>query len=196
MKKLIILAIVVITVTILLWPASPSLHNKLTLSGPFEFKSQDVSKDGFLFSRLQVVETLVGIDEKAEPYPLLAQQWQLSADKLLWTFSTRDKVNFHDGSELTAQAVAKSLNLALTKPGVLRQVPILSIQAKENDVLISLSEPYRPLLQVLAHYSTAIVSEHSYDDQNHVTQLYGTGPYQIRELQAPHKATVIRYSDY
>ncbi len=85
--------------------------SSLEISGPFEFNSQDLAKDGFLFSRLQVVESLVGINENSQPYPLLAKSWTVSDDGLIWRFQVRPEVQFHDGSQLTAQAAATALNI-------------------------------------------------------------------------------------
>lgn len=196
MKKLLILALVLGVGATLFWKPSAPTHDTLSISGPFEFNSQDLSKDGFVFSRLQVVESLVGINDDAEPYPLLAQSWQQSDDGLSWTFTLRPNVQFHDGTLLNAQAAAQSLNLALAKPGVIRQVPIQSISALNDRVVITLDRPYRALPSVLAHYSTAIISPSSMDTSGKVIQLQGTGPYQIASLQAPHKAKVTRFDAY
>ncbi|TXY74927.1 ABC transporter substrate-binding protein [Vibrio cholerae] len=170
--------------------------SSLEISGPFEFNSQDLAKDGFLFSRLQVVESLVGINENSQPYPLLAKSWTVSDDGLVWRFQIRPEVQFHDGSQLTAQAAATALNHALGKPGVIKQVPIKAITAQNDQVVIELNTVYRPLAAVLAHYSLAIASPSSYDASGNVIRLLGTGPYQIAQLQAPHKASVIRFNAY
>lgn len=179
MKKLLILALVLGVGATLFWKPSATTHDTLSISGPFEFNSQDLSKDGFVFSRLQVVESLVGINDDAEPYPLLAQSWQQSDDGLSWTFTLRPNVHFHDGTLLSAQAAAQSLNIALAKPGVIRQVPIQSISALNDRVVITLDRPYRALPSVLAHYSTAIIAPSSMDASGKVIQLQGTGPCQI-----------------
>ncbi|NAW88517.1 ABC transporter substrate-binding protein [Photobacterium halotolerans] len=196
MKKILLLTLVVAVGALVFWPPSSPAHQTLAISGPFEFNSQDMSKDGFLFSRLQVVESLVGINEQAELYPLLADSWQQSADGLSWAFNIRPEVKFHDGSLLTAEAAAQSLNQALAKPGVIRQVPIRSIQARDNQVIITLERPFHALPSVLAHYSTAIVIPGSFSDNGKIVALQGTGPYQIDALQPPHKAKASRFADY
>lgn len=54
----------------------------------------------------QVFETLVGIDaETGATAALLATDWESSADGLTYTFTLREGVLFHDGSELTAEVV-------------------------------------------------------------------------------------------
>lgn len=168
----------------------------LTISGPFEFSSQDLAKDGFLFSRLQVVEALVAINEQSELVPLLAESWEQSDDRLTWTFKIRDDVTFHDGSPLNADAVVFSLKQAMSRPGVIKRAPIESIRAQDNSVVISLSKPFVPMLSVLAHYSTSIVSKKSFNSANEVTHLHGTGPYKIENLVPPHKALVSINEDF
>ncbi|NNN43518.1 MULTISPECIES: ABC transporter substrate-binding protein [unclassified Vibrio] len=195
-KTLFLLAVIAIAVVFFWKPSASDKPSLLSVSGPFEFSSQDLSKDGFLFSRLQVVEALIGINDQAQPYPLLAQSWQQSEDGLRWVFEIRPNVLFHDGQPLTAQAVVHSLSRAVNKPGVIRQVPIESITAENEALVIILQRPYRPLLSVLAHYSTAIISPSSYHENGHVNRLQGTGPYQIDQLQAPHKAQVMRFDRY
>lgn len=198
MKKTLILAVLlgVGGITAALWKPAASPATSLAISGPFEFNSQDLSKDGFVFSRLQVVESLVGINQQAEPFPLLAQSWTQSEDGLSWTFVLRPHVTFHDGTPLTADAAAQSLKLALTKPGVIRQVPIESVTSTSGQIVIHLQSPYRALPAVLAHYSTAIMAPGSLDASGKVVHLIGTGPYQIDQLQAPHKARVTRFAQY
>ncbi|MFB9152984.1 ABC transporter substrate-binding protein [Vibrio gallaecicus] len=198
MKKLAALALLSIS-ALLIWTFVPSKDTEpttLNISGPFEFTDQDLSKNGYLFTRLQVVEALTAIDKSGNVTPLLAKEWTTSDNNLRWEFTIRPDVIFHDGSPLTAQAVQTSLSHALKKPGVLKRVPIKEISASDNLLVIELSQPYRPLLAVLAHYTAAIAAPSSFDQQGNVAELSGTGPYKIQELQAPHKAHVIKNNEY
>src|SRR5258708_6648771 len=62
-----------------------------------------------------IVETLVRINERGEPEPLLAVNWQHDADRKRWRFSLKPKVTFHDGEPLSATAAAPALLAALKK---------------------------------------------------------------------------------
>jgi len=168
----------------------------LRISGPFEFSSQDLSKDGYMFTRMQVVEALVAINKKGQVEPQLATQWTVSPDDLTWTFTLRDGVTFHDGAQLDAAAVKNALVNAMNKPGVIKRVPIESIAAEGNELTIQLSKPYNPMLTVLAHYTVAIASPGSYDESGVATSLAGTGPYKIEQLVPPHKIHVTRNEQY
>jgi peptide/nickel transport system substrate-binding protein len=48
---------------------------------------------------------LISDNEKREMVPGIASQWGVSADGLTWTFTIREGVKFHDGSELTVEDV-------------------------------------------------------------------------------------------
>jgi peptide/nickel transport system substrate-binding protein len=48
---------------------------------------------------------LVATNEETELLPGIANDWQISEDGLTWTFTIREGVKFHDGSELTAEDV-------------------------------------------------------------------------------------------
>ncbi|MBC7123307.1 MAG: ABC transporter substrate-binding protein, partial [Pseudothermotoga sp.] len=51
-----------------------------------------------------VYETLTRyVDGKLEP--LLATEWSANEDGTVWTFKLRKNVKFHDGTELTSEAV-------------------------------------------------------------------------------------------
>jgi peptide/nickel transport system substrate-binding protein len=48
---------------------------------------------------------LIATNEKTELLPGIATDWQVSEDGLTWTFTIREGVKFHDGSDLTAEDV-------------------------------------------------------------------------------------------
>lgn len=198
MKKPYFYSIIVISLfaLILWWNNSDQPKNTLNISGAFEYNSQEVTKDGFVFSRLQMTESLVGIDNSAQPYPLLATKWQVSDNGLTWQFDIREHVMFHDGSLMTTDAVVGSLKHAVSKPGVIRQVPIKEIKAEGHSVVIQLTSRYRALPAVLAHYSTGIVAPSSFNENGEITHLFATGPYQIEKLSPPHKADLKRFDQY
>jgi peptide/nickel transport system substrate-binding protein len=55
----------------------------------------------------QIFEPLVAFEPgTTEVIPWLAERWQVSDDLLTWTFTLRQGIQFHDGTELDAEAVA------------------------------------------------------------------------------------------
>lgn len=179
-----------------LLPMAAYADRPLAVVAPWEIKGVDPSTSGFVFSRMRVAETLVDTDADGQPAPGLATSWQASADGLNWRFALREGVAFHDGSVLTAQAAASSLRHALAKPGILDSAPISRIEAEGNAVVFQLDSPFAPLPALLAHSTTLILSPAAYDEAGRVTQLVGTGPYQVESLAAPQRLDVERFDDY
>ena len=65
----------------------------------------------------QLVDTLVYVDDAGTIYPWLAESWEVSDDGLTYTLTIRDGVTFSDGTPLTAEVVARNLNvLGLGEP--------------------------------------------------------------------------------
>jgi len=59
----------------------------------------------------QIFEGLVGTEPgTADPAPLLATEWETSEDGLSTTFTLRDDVVFHDGTEFNAEAVCANFD--------------------------------------------------------------------------------------
>lgn len=56
-----------------------------------------------------IFETLVTLDERGNPQPLLAVAWQASRDNRRWRLQLRSGVKFQDGTIFTAEIAAASL---------------------------------------------------------------------------------------
>ena len=56
----------------------------------------------------QLYQTLVEVDCTGAIVPMLAQRWEVSADRSVWRFHIREGVRFWDGSPVTARDVAES----------------------------------------------------------------------------------------
>ncbi|MEP7730772.1 ABC transporter substrate-binding protein [Marinomonas primoryensis] len=177
--------------------AKPTLSNTLSISAAFEFTSLDPSKNGYIYSRMQVLETLLDVDENGLLIPALATQWQVSKDAKKWTFTLREGVHFHDGSGLDAEAVVNSLAIAKLKHGALKKAPIESIEvAGPNSIVITLSHPYTLLGAVLANYANSILPPLAYGKDGKVLALSGTGPYKLYQFSPPHKLVVEKFDGY
>ncbi|MFC6673400.1 ABC transporter substrate-binding protein [Marinobacterium aestuariivivens] len=167
------------------------------IGGPFEFTSLDPAKDGYIYQRLQVAETLLDVDAQGVLRPGLAKAWAVSDDRLNWRLDLRPDVTFHDGKPMDADTVVKSLAIARAKPGPLSKAPVLAITASgSHQVIIELSEPYSPLGAVLAHYSTLILSPAAYAANGSVNVLSGSGPYRLSHYAPPHKLHISRNDQY
>lgn len=171
--------------------------NTLKIQGAFEFSSLDPTRRGYVFTRMQMLESLLNVDESGQLLPGLATDWAISDDGLIWTLSIRSNVQFHDGTLLDARIVADNLNRSFNRPSALNKSPVASIEAVGNDkIQIKLTKPYRPLGAVLAHYSSTILAPSSFNDEGEVLKLIGTGPYAVIEVAIPHKLLVKKFDAY
>jgi peptide/nickel transport system substrate-binding protein len=143
----------------------------------------------------QVLDTLVVYRESSTDVdPALATRWTVSRDGLVWSFTLRDGARFHDGTPLTAREAAASLERWLRPEtgraaaslvvwgALLRGVPgvVKEVRAADARTLqIVLSQPYAPLLTVLAHPAFGITKATTGADGN--PALIGSGPYRVSE---------------
>lgn len=177
--------------------AKPTVDNTVAVKGTFEFTSLDPTRRGYVFTRMQVLETLLNVDEKGNLQPALATAWQIKDNGKVWEFDLREGTVFHDGSAMTAAVVADSLNIARGKPSLMQGAPITAIEAVgDSKIRVALSSAYSPLGAILANYSTAIMAEKAYDQDGKVLELIGTGPFSAYEVTTPHKLVVERFDDY
>lgn len=171
----------------------------LTVVAPWEINSLDLSQAGAVFQRMQLVETLVDVDEKGNLIAGLASRWQANDNQDGWTFWLREGVQFHDGKPLDAQAVINSLTIALKKPGMLQKASVKSISSVEgepNTVYLQLEKPLAQLPAFLTHYSTAILSPSAYDANQTIVALIGTGAYKPEKVEPPQALSAKKFEQF
>lgn len=177
--------------------SSTAPQQPLKVVGQFELHSLDPSTSGGFFTRLQVAETLVDADAQGALQPGLATEWDVSADHLSWRFTLRKEALFHDGTSVTADAVAASLETARGKAGTpLSAVPLGSIRAEDGAVRMDLTEPYAPLAAVLAHTSTQILAPGSYSTDRTVKEVVGSGPYRVKHVEQPARIELTAFEQW
>ena len=166
-------------------PVTFAQAEALKVAGPWEITGIEPAQTGYVFSRLQVAETLVTTDKEGALVPGLAESWTASQDGLVWTFKLRGNAQFHDGTPVTAAATVASLQRALAGVGVLSQAPIGGIGVEGKDIQIRLTKPFSALPAYLVHFSTIVLAPSSFDAVGKVTQIVGTGPYKVKTLTPP-----------
>lgn len=170
-----------------------------------------------------IYETLTRLDENQQLQPGLAEKWE-EVDETTWDFYLREGVKFHDGEELTAEAVKVNFE-RLKDPRIGSPRAFLLDQVTEVEVVdtyvvrLHLEYAYAPLLSNLAHNGTAIMSpkiiEEDYaqlvereenDDEEGIKEgdpdAYinqnpaGTGPFKLKEWAPGSHVTLERFDDY
>lgn len=179
-------------------PAYASTFNgALQIVGPWEISGLHPAATGYIFTRMQVLETLTGAHDDGTPAPALAERWSVSRDGLAWRFALRRAARFHDGRAVTAADVAACLERARKPPALLSAAPVVSVAAEgEHTVVIRLANPHAALLALLAHSSTAVLAPASYDSSGQVRAIVGTGPYRVTALGLPQHVHAEAFDGY
>jgi len=168
----------------------------LTVVGPWELTGLDPSRAGYMFARMEVVETLLDVDDRGRLQMRLASRWQVSGDGLEWRFTLRGNRRYHDGTEVTPESVLACLQRAHARPGVLRMAAIRAITVDAGAIVIRLERPFAPLPYLLTHYSVQILAPASFDARGNVVRIIGSGPFRITAMLLPQQFDVERFKGY
>ncbi len=131
--------------------------------------------------------------------PSLAESWETSEDGLTWTFTLREGVTFHDGSEFDSADVVYSYNRIIDEElsNAFRFQNVASVAADgPRSVVITLTQPTPNLLERIGSFKgMAILPEGAADQVDLTTEAVGTGPFQLESSDA--SSTVLTaYEDY
>lgn len=168
----------------------------LRIVGPWEINGLEPASAGYLFTRMQVAETLTDADDTGRALPGLATAWDSSADGLHWRFVLRPTARFHDGSPVTAGHVAQMLRRAAARPGLLGTAPIQGFSAEAGTVLLQLKAPFAALPALLSHSSALVLAPSSFDAQGNVARIVGSGPFRMTALEAPQRFEVAAFEGF
>src|SRR6056297_3160574 len=108
-------------------PVQAQSRSDVVVAAPWHVSGIDPASDGYTFQRMQVAETLVEADADGRLRPGLASAWQASGDGLVWRFTLREGVRFHDGTPLDAGVAAAALSRASQRPGILQTLGVETI---------------------------------------------------------------------
>lgn len=146
----------------------------------------------------QLYNTLVEVDKQLQIVPSLAKSWEISDDRLVYTFHLRDDVFFHDdacfqngkGRKLLATDIEYSLSRIIDKniasPGAWifnRKADSLQPFKALNDSTFQLKlvRPYNPVLGILSMQYCSIVAKEAVEKYGSDFRRHpvGTGPFQF-----------------
>ena len=152
---------------------------------------------GWVVMRYGIGEALVKFDEKMNPSPWLAESWQVSDDKLTWTFKIRDGVKFSNGKELTAEAVKSSIERSFAKNNRAQTFfKYTEMKADGQNLIIKTEKPTPSMPGFLADPLFLIVDTSSEGERDFAKQgPIGTGPY-VCESFVKEKAVMKKNPNY
>ncbi len=177
-------------------PSVATANDTLDVVAQFEIQAPEPSTSGYIFTRMGIAETLVNADANGNLTPGLATGWSVSEDGLTWTFTLREGVTFHDGTEMTPETVLNALQIARGKPGPMNDLPIAGIAAGDGAITVALSEPVGALPAYLAYFRYQILSPASYGPDGAGVAIIGTGPYRITAMEPPLSLDATAFAEY
>jgi peptide/nickel transport system substrate-binding protein len=153
-----------------------------------------------------VYDTLFGNDADQKPQPQMVGKYEISPDRLSYSFTLRDGLRFHDGSPVTTRDVIASLKRWGAKDGVGQRLMGFVTEMKAVDdktFTLTLREPYGMVLESLGKSGSSIAAimrekDAQTDPQQQVKESIGSGPFVFaRDQWVPgSKAVYLRNKDY
>jgi peptide/nickel transport system substrate-binding protein len=178
-----------------------SLHSDLKIIDPIWTTALISTHHGYL-----VYDTLFALDEKLAIKPQMVDKWEVSPDKLTWTFTLRDGLEWHDGTPVTAADCVASLKRFGAKDSMgqklLANVADLSAPDAKT-IRMVMKEPYGLVLQTLAKPGANVpfmmpsrVAET--DPNTQITDATGSGPFIFKkdEWKPGEKAVYLKNPKY
>lgn len=146
--------------------------------------------------------------DSTEIIPSLAESWEVSPDRLTYTFHLRTNVSFHDGTPFNAQAVKTSFQRRLdvgAAPSYMLQ-PVASMQAPDaTTFVVRLKHPVAPFLHYMASswgpkiISPKALADHAGKDHAQTwakEHADGTGPFQLSAFERGQRYELTRFDGY
>jgi peptide/nickel transport system substrate-binding protein len=146
-----------------------------------------------------IFEGLTRFGPDGEVLPDLAESWEIAPDGLSWVFHLRPGVTFHDGTPLTADDVAFSLDRAMAaesqnaQKGLFDGIEAVNV-IDDQTLEIALDAPKSSLLANLAWGDAVIVSPVTADGNK--THPVGTGPFKFSNWVQGDRIELVRNPDY
>jgi len=157
---------------------------------------------GDVYTLDKIFEPLFITNPAGQLIPWLAQSYTTSADHLTWTFQLRPGVKFSDGTPLTADDVAFSIEReAANSSGPLSflDFAVKKVTAQgTSTVVVTLSQPWAPFLSDISVFANAILPKNfgGKSESAFFTHPVGTGPFLLDTLTPDSNLTLKRNPGY
>ncbi len=149
-------------------------------------------------------EPLVAAAKDGSIQGVLATSWEANDDQSVWTFTLREDVKFHDGSDMTAEDVVWSVEYARDPQNASTGQDEMAlvddvVALDDHTVQFTLTGPTPLFLLVLESPSALpVVPADSMEPGTITVQVppAGTGPFEFVEWVPADKLVVTRFDDY
>ncbi len=153
-----------------------------------------------------IYDTLFAMDEKGEIKPQMVEKYDVSPDKLTYTFTLRDGLLWHDGQPVTTEDVLASIKRWSAKDALGQKVMTFVDSMSATDAktfTIKLKEPVGLLIFALGKPSSNVpfmmptrVAETNPNSQ--ISDFTGSGPFVFKrdEWKPGDKAVYVKFNKY
>jgi peptide/nickel transport system substrate-binding protein len=153
-----------------------------------------------------VFDTLFALDKDFKPQPQMVDKWTVSDDKLIYGFTLRPGLKWHDGTNVTAADCVASIQ-RWAKRDPFGQKMMDSVDAitadSDNSFTIKLKSPFPLILNALGKLSSNVpfmMPERiaKTDPFQQIPEAIGSGPFKFvkEEWEPGHKAVFVKNPDY
>ncbi|WP_166346510.1 ABC transporter substrate-binding protein [Phytoactinopolyspora limicola] len=149
-----------------------------------------------------VFESLFQTDVNNKPTPVLAESYDLSDDGLTWTFTVRDGISFSDGTPMTADDVAASLEYWLEYSSYADSLGTIVTELSapdERTVVMELESPFHVVNLIASSPGSRVVKADTARSSDASgfgkDDVIGTGPYKL-ESWTPDEIVLVRNDEY
>jgi peptide/nickel transport system substrate-binding protein len=153
-----------------------------------------------------VFDTLFALDKDFKPQPQMVDKWTVSDDKLIYTFTLRPGLKWHDGTPVrAADCVASIQRWAKRDPFGQKMMDSVDAITADSDsgLTIKLKSPFPLLLNALGKLSSNVpfmMPERlaKTDPFQQIPEAIGSGPFKFvkEEWQPGHLAVFVKNADY
>src|SRR5438128_475929 len=136
-----------------------------------------------------IYDTLFALDEKLIPQPQMVDRYEVSGDKLTWTFTLRDGLEWHDGTPVTAEDCIASIKRWGARDAMGQKLLSYVAELAAPDaktIRMTMKEPYGLVIQTLAKPGANVpfmmpkrVAET--DPGKQITEYTGSGPFIFKQ---------------
>src|SRR5437868_855078 len=178
-----------------------ALHSDLKIIDPVWTTALITTHHGMM-----VYDTLFALDEKLQVKPQMVDKWIVSDDKLTWSFTLRDGLEWHDGQPVTSEDCIASLKRWSVRDGMGQKLMSFVADLKAENAktfTMKLKEPYGLVLATLAKPTSNLPfmmpnRVPDTDPNTQITDPTGSGPFVFKrdEWKPGEKAVYLKNTKY
>ena len=177
------------------------MHSDLRILDPIWTAAYITRDHGYM-----IYDTLLAMNAQQEPQPQMLRKWEMSEDKLVYTFTLRDGLRWHDGTPVTSDDCVASIKRWGARDPMGQRLMSFTTRLESIDqktFKLTLKEPYALVIQSLSKQSANVpfmmprrVADIAPSQQ--ISDFTGSGPFIFKrdEWKPGEKVVYVKNPDY